>query len=375
MIEIKEVKGRRMLKQFIEFPVKLYKDCPYFTPYLYDDELNNLIPSRNPASKYCKFKLFLAYKDKKIVGRICGIINNFANEKYHQNRVRFNRIDMIDDIEVTKALIGAVEQFGKEYGLTEINGPLGYSDQDKEGMLIKGFDQLNMFVTFYTHEYYVKHMEQLRFKIDARWKEYKIMIPKELDPRLVKSSQFVQKKFGLHLRTFKSKRELKKEIVIEFLKLINTCYADLYGYVPIDEKQMDHLAAQYIPLINLRYLSLVYDKNDKMVAAGLLIPTPVHALKKHKGHLFPFGFIDFLHDLNHAKILDMLLVACDPTYQNTGVMSIIFENSIRHAIEDGIEHAETGPELEYNTNVQALWKTFDTVNHKERVCWLKPIEK
>ncbi len=374
MIEIKEVKGRRMLKQFIEFPVKLYKDCPYFTPYLYEDELANLTPGKNPAAKYCEFKLFLAYKDKKIVGRICGIINHFSNEKYHQNRVRFNRIDMIDDIEVTKALIKAVEDFGKEHGLTEINGPLGYSDQDKEGMLTKGFDQMNMFVTFYTHEYYVEHMKQLGFKVDAKWNEYKIIIPKEIDPRITKMSQFVQKKYKFHLQKIKSKRELKRDVIIEVLKLTNVCYANLYGYVPIDEKQMIHLADQYIPLVNLNYLQLVRDENEKLVAYGLMIPTPVNALKKHKGHLFPLGWIDFLKDLKHSKVLDMLLVAVDPKYQSSGVMAIIFEKAISNAIKNGITHAETGPELEYNENVQSLWKNLETINHKERVCWLKPIE-
>lgn len=374
MIEIKEVKGRRMLKQFIEFPVKLYKDCPYFTPYLYEDELANLTPGKNPAEKYCEFKLFLAYKDKKIVGRICGIINHFSNEKYHQNRVRFNRIDMIDDIEVTKALIKAVEDFGKEHGLTEINGPLGYSDQDKEGMLTKGFDQMNMFVTFYTHEYYVEHMKQLGFKVDAKWNEYKIIIPKEIDPRITKMSQFVQKKYKFHLQKIKSKRELKRDVIIEVLKLTNVCYANLYGYVPIDEKQMIHLADQYIPLVNLNYLQLVRDENEKLVAYGLMIPTPVNALKKHKGHLFPLGWIDFLKDLKHSKVLDMLLVAVDPKYQSSGVMAIIFEKAISNAIKNGITHAETGPELEYNENVQSLWKNLETINHKERVCWLKPIE-
>ncbi|CDD92106.1 putative uncharacterized protein [Coprobacillus sp. CAG:826] len=373
MIEIKEVKGRRMLKQFIDFPTKLYKDCPYFTPYLYEDEVNNLTPKKNPAFSYCDFKLFLAYQDKKIVGRICGIINHFANNKYNQKRVRFNRIDMIDDIEVTKALIHAVEEFGLAYGMEEICGPLGYSDQDKEGMLIKGFDQLNMFVTFYTHEYYIHHMQALGFVEDARWKEYKIFFPKEVDPKIRRLSEFVQKKYKLHLQKIRSKRELKKKDIIEVLKLMNVCYANLYGYVPIEEKHMMHLAGEYFPLLHLDYLQLVRDENEKLVAFGLMIPTPVKALKKHNGHLYPFGFIDFLHDLKHAKVLDMLLVAVDPAYQSSGAMAIIFEKAIENAIKNKMEHAETGPELEYNDKVQSLWKSFDHECHKERVCFVKKI--
>ena len=189
MIIIKEVKGKRMLKKFIDFPLSLYKNCPYFTPYLFEDELANLTPGKNPASRYCDFKLFLAYKENKIVGRICAIINRFANEKYHQKRIRFNRIDMIDDIEVTKALINAVEQYGKENGLEEINGPLGYSDQDKEGLLTYGFDKHNMFATFYTYEYYVQHLKQLGFVQDAKWNEYRIYIPEKVDPLISKIAQ------------------------------------------------------------------------------------------------------------------------------------------------------------------------------------------
>ena len=374
MIEIKEVTNKKMLKQFIDFPAKLYKDCPYFTPYLYEDEIDNLEPGKNPASKYCDFKLFMAYKDGKLVGRICGILNHFSNSKYNQKRIRFNRIDMIDDIEVTKALIKAVEDFGKANGMEEINGPLGYSDQDKEGMLTKGFDQLNTFMTFYTHEYYVEHMKKLGFNVDVTWKEYKVFMPKEVDPRLRKMSKFVQNKYGFRLQKIKSKRQLTKDVIVEVLKLTNVCYANLYGYVPIDEKQMMHLASQYIPLINLKYLSLVRDQNNKLVAYGLMIPTPVRALKKHNGHLFPVGWMSFLWALKHAKVLDMLLVAVEPQYQSSGVMSMIFEQCIDNAIKDGIEHAETGPELEYNTNVQSLWKMFDTENHKERVCWLKKID-
>jgi len=195
MILIKEVQNKKDLKKFIQFPNDLYKDCPYFTPCLYMDEMNCLDVKKNPASQYCDFKLFLAYKDDELVGRICGIINHHANKKYNQKRVRFNRIDMIDDIEVTKALINAVETWGKENDLEEINGPLGYSDQDKEGLLIKGFDQLNMFITIYSYPYYMEHLKQLGFMEDAYWNEYKIFIPKQVDPRITRIARHVEKKY------------------------------------------------------------------------------------------------------------------------------------------------------------------------------------
>lgn len=373
MIIVKEVTSKKMLNKFINFPISLYKDCPNFTPYIYEDEISNLKRKNNPNSKYCSYKLFLAYDNKKIVGRICAIINRYSNEKYNQKRIRFNRIDMIDDIEVTKALIKKVEEYGKENGLNEICGPLGFSDQDKEGMLTKGFDKLNSFMTFYTYPYYPKHLEQLGFVADATWKEKQIFIPKIIDKKIERLASIVKDRFKLHLQKFKSKRELKKEIIVEVLKLVNKCYGNLYGYVPIDEDQMMSLASQYIPLVNLHYFQVVRDENEKIVAIGLMIPSPVKALKRHNGHLFPFGFLSFLYELKHSKILDMLLIAVEPSYQNKGIVSIIFEDAIKHAIEDKIEYAETGPMLINNYKIHNLWKRFDQLDHKERVCFLKRI--
>lgn len=374
MIEIKEVHSKKDLKTFINFPVKLYKDAPYFTPLLMMDEMNCLDVKKNPASTYCKFKLLLAYKDGKLVGRICGIINNFANQKYNQKRVRFNRLDMIDDIEVTKVLIGAIEAWGKENGLEEINGPLGYSDQDKEGLLTKGFDQLNMFITCYTHEYYVRHLKELGFVEDAKWNEYKIFIPKEVDPRIAKLAKRVEERYNLHMVHLKSKRHIKN-YVMKALYLVNECYKDLYGYVPIDDDQIRHLAAQYVPLINLDYLQLVETEDKRIVGLGLMVPSPALAVKKSKGRLFPFGWIGFFKALKKSKVLEMLLVAVDPAYQNKGVNAMIITEAVNNAIKNKVEYAETGPELQTNVPVQSLWKTFESEHHKERHCFLKPITK
>lgn len=374
-ITIVVVNSHRLLRKFIDFPLSLYKGNPYFTPYIFEDEIDNLTPGKNPANKYCDFRLFLAYRGKTIVGRVCGIINRFANEKYHQKRVRFNRIDMIDDIEVTKALLGAVEAWGKENGLTEINGPLGYSDQDKEGLLTKGFDQHNMFATFYTHPYYVTHLESLGFKVDATWVEYRLYFPENLDAKFTKLADYAKKKFNVHLVHIKSKRKKHlKPYVYQVLGLVNRAYKDLYGYVPIDEKQMDHLADMTIPLINLDYLQVVCDENEKVVAFGLMMPTPVFALKKCNGHLLPFGWIGMLSAIKHSKVLDMLLIAIEPELKNSGILTIVFEAALKNAIKNKVKYAETGPELEYNTNVQALWKSFRSEQHKTRSAFLKSID-
>lgn len=372
MIEIKVVAGKKMLHRFIDFPLSLYKDCPYFTPYLFEDEIENLTPGKNPATSYCDFKLFMAYKDGKEAGRICAIISRFGNEKYNQKRVRFNRIDMIDDIEVTRALIGAVERFGLENGMEEICGPLGYSDQDKEGLLTYGFDQMNMFATFYTYPYYVEHLKALGFVQDALWLEYKIPVPQTVDPTITKIAEHARELYHLRVVKIKNKRQLKPYI-FKVLTLTNKCYANLYEYVPIDEKQMIHLAAQYVPLVNMNYLQIVENENGDLVGYGLMIPTPVNALKKSNGHLFPFGWIGFLTAIKKSKVLDMLLISVDPDYRRKGAAALILETANNVCLKNGIKYAETGPTLENNLDIQALWNRFDKVHHKTRACFIKKI--
>jgi hypothetical protein len=374
MVTIEVVNTKKALKQFIDFPSKLYRDNPYFTPYIYEDELNNLNPKKNPASSYCDFRLFLAKKDGKIVGRVAAIINRYSNDKYQEKRIRFNRIDFIDDAAVFDALIDAVAAYGKSHGMTQLAGPLGYSDQDKEGLLTFGFEEKNMFVTFYNAAYYVTHFERYGFKKDATWNEYQIQVPKSVPPILDKISQRVLERNHLHLVRVKSKRY--KELapyIKQIFTLMNKTYDHLYGYVPVKEDLMDMLAKQYIPLVNLDYIQLVCDEQEKVVAFGLMIPSPVDALKRSKGHLFPFGFIDFFRQLKRSKVLDMLLVAVEPELKNSGVLALVFTEAIRNAIKNGIAYAETGPELENNAHVQALWKNFDHRHHKSRSAFVKDI--
>lgn len=372
MITIKEVTTKRELHKFIQYPIHLFKGVEQFTPYIFEDEVANLTPSKNPASAWCDFKLFLAYQDKKIVGRICGIISHFANDKYKQKRVRFNRIDMIDDIEVTKALLNAVAKWGKENGMTEIVGPLGYSDQDKEGLLVEGFEYVNMFATFYHFPYYKDHFESLGYVVDATWVEARITIPKTLDERYPRIKEFIYKKYNVRALDIKSKAELKPYIV-KVLSLVNRTYDHLYGYVPISEDAMKKLAKETMPLLNIRYTNIIVDPDDNVVAFGISIPSPVFALKKINGKLYPFGFIKFLRALKHSKQLDLLLIAIEPHLKNSGIINLVFGEAIQHAIEDGIEYAETGPQLIDNLEVQSLAKKFEYIRHKKRVCFVKDI--
>lgn len=376
MIEIVEVTNKRLLRKFINFPVKLFKDVEEFTPYIFEDEMENLDPKRNHAAVYADFVLYLAYKDGEIVGRICGILNKRTNEKYNEKRMRFNRIDMIDDIEVTKALIRAVAEYGKAHGMNELVGPLGFNDQDKEGLLIEGFEYHNMFATFYHPPYYVEHFRKLGFVEDAVWNEYRVYIPEAMPERLSKVAEFTRKKSNLRLLEFTNKRYLKKHqihYVKEAIELVDETYKDLYGYIPNDPAQIDQLVGQYIDLVHLDYVHIVLDENDKVVGFGLSIPTPSFALKRSKGKLLPFGWIGVLRALKKEKVLDMLLVAIKEEYQKTGILSLIYEQSINNAIKNGIKYAETGPELVTNEAVNSMWKILDHKRHKRRAAFVAPI--
>ena len=367
---VKEVKTKHDRAKFVDFPTNLYRDNSFFTPPIFEDEMTQLAPN-NLSHTECEYKLFLVYEKKRIVGRVCAIINHYANTKYQQKRLRFNRLDMIDDIEVTKVIMDTLFSFAKAKGMDELVGPLGFSDQDKEGMLVEGFDQKNMFVTLYNAPYYVKHLEQLGFRVETNWVEKRIKVPQKLDPKLTRLASIISERRGVHLVRLKSKnKHYLKPYIKQIFPLMNKAYSHLYGYVPVKEHLMNQLVNQYLPMIHFDYLQLVVDKNNQLVAFGIMIPSPVDALKKHQGHLFPFGWIDFLISQHTSKVLDMLLIAVDPAYKNSGVLALIFEDAIKNAIKNHIQYCESGPELETNLEVQGLWKSFEHLQHKKRSCFI-----
>jgi hypothetical protein len=370
---VKEVSSRKDRKKFVDFPTFLYQNNPYFTPPIFEDEMEQLSPN-HPSHHSCEYKLYLVFNGQTIVGRVCAIINHYANQKYHQKRLRFNRIDMIDDIAVTKTIMQTLSAWAMEKGMNELVGPLGFSDQDKEGMLVEGFEKKNMFVTLYNSPYYVEHMKQLGFKVDVTWVEKRIRVPAVLDPKLTKLAQLIADRRGVKLVQLKSKnKQYLRPYIRQIFPLMNKAYDHLYGYVPVQDHLMDQLVKSYLPMIHLDYLQLVVDKDNKLIAFGIMIPSPVDGLKKHRGHLFPFGWIDFLLSQKQSKVLDMLLIAVDPLYKNSGVLTLIFEDAIKKAILHRIEYCESGPELETNLEVQALWKSFDHQQHKKRSCFVRQI--
>lgn len=372
-VQIKLVENKKELKQWVDFPNKLYKNVDAYVPFLMVDELDTFTKEKNPAYEFCETKLFLAYKNSQIVGRIAGLINHAANNKWGTNAIRFTRFDFIDDFEVSSALFNKVVEWGKQNGLTRVMGPIGFTDMDHEGMLIEGYDELNMSITFYNHPYYLNHMTKLGLVKDVDWVEYQLTVPSELDPKLSKMSDFLQQRNGYKLVTYTDRKTLLND-AYEAFKVIDVAFSKLYGTVPLTDKVINKAVSDYIPLVDLKYICSVRDKDGAIAGFAVLVPSIAKALKKSNGRMFPFGVFRLLKALKGKNdTLEMFFIAVQPEHQKKGLPAIIMNHMIKVCIENGVKICETGPELELNENVQSLWKGFNTRNHKRRRCFKKDI--
>ncbi|MBE5733542.1 MAG: GNAT family N-acetyltransferase [Clostridiales bacterium] len=372
-VVVKEVLTKKDLKKWVEFPNKLYKNVPAFVPFLTSDELATFTKKENPAYDFCETKLYLAYKNDKIVGRIAGLINHAANKKWGTSYIRFTRFDFIDDFEVSSALFNKVVEWGKNRGYDGVIGPIGFTDMDHEGMLIEGFDELNMSITFYNYEYYLTHMEKLGLTKEVDWVEYLLTVPEKRDPKLAKISEYLQKKNGYKLVTYKKTKELEAD-AYEAFKVIDQAFSKLYGTVPLTDNVINKTVADNIPLMNLKYICSVKDKNNVLVGFAVLVPSIAKALKKSNGKLLPFGIFRLLKALRGKNdVLEMFFIAVKPEYQSQGVPAIIMDHVVKMLIDNGVKYCETGPELELNAEVQSMWKHFSVRNHKRRRCFVKKI--
>ncbi len=372
MITIKEVKTKLDSWRFTEFPNKLYKDVEPFVPALSLDERNVFNPKKNPMFEYCDAVRYLAYDGNKIVGRIAGLINHKWNEAYKIKKARFTRIDMIDDIEVTKALIAKIIEWAHSYNCDTLIGPIGFTDLDRMGLLVEGFDQLNMFITIYTHAYYKKHLEQLGFIKDVDWTEKKITWPTEVSDKIRRGAEIARKRFGYQLIKCNKKKDVFKYIYDAF-DMYNVSFNELYGFYPLSSKVMDYYIAQMIALIDLEYLWFVLDKENKVVGFTIIMPSLAKANKRNNGKLLPFGIFRLLRTLKKHDVIDLYFIAVDPKHHGHGIIALMFEDGIKTGIKHGVRYAETGPELELNVNIQNQWKDFEYVEHKRRRCYTKPI--
>ena len=375
-ITIKKVTTKRDLKRFIRFNYELYKGNAYSVPDLYDDMLNTFNRKKNAAFEFCEAEYFLAYKDGKLAGRVAAIINHRANQAWGKKDVRFGWIDFTDDAEVSDALIRTVEQWGKERGMTDIVGPLGFTDMDAEGMLIEGFDQLGTMATIYNYPYYPQHMERMGFVKDADWVEFKIYIPDGIPDKHKRIADIIQRKYNLQIKKYTSAKKIAAEYGQAIFRLINEAYSQLYGYSALSQRQIDQYVKMYLPILDLRMVTLITDQNGELVAVGISMPSLSEALQKAHGRLLPFGWYHLLKALFfklRAKMLDLLLVAVKPEYQNKGVNALLFTDLIPVYQQLGFEYAESNPEMELNGKVQAQWEYFRTEQHKRRRAFRKPI--
>ena len=376
-VTIKKVSNRRDLKRFIRFNYELYKHNPYSVPDLYDDMLNTFNKQKNPAFEFCEADYFLAYKDGKLAGRVAAIINHKANDTWQKKEVRFGWIDFIDDTEVSEALIHTVEQWGKERGMTHIQGPLGFTDLDAEGMLIEGFDQLGTMATIYNYPYYPAHIERLGFRKDADWVEYKIYIPDAIPEKHQRISDLIRRKYDLKVKKYTSGKKIAHDYGQAIFDLVNEAYRPLYGYSALTQRQIDQYIKTYLPILDLRMVTLITDAQDQLVAVGISMPSLARALQQSHGRLLPFGWFYLLKALffkRRSHILDLMLVAVKPEYQNKGVNALLFSDLIPVYQQLGFEYAESNPELELNGKVQAQWDYFKTEQHKRRRAFIKEIE-
>lgn len=365
---------RSELKKYVDFGINLYADSPYYVPPLRMDEVNTLLPKENPAFDYCKAQSFMAYRDGEPVGRITAIINSVTNQRTGRKQMRFGFVDFIDDTEVTDALFQAAESWGRGQGMTEVVGPMGFTDMDHEGMLIEGFEEMGTMATIYNYPYYATHMERLGYVKDADWIEFRVEIPDGVPDKFQRIASLVQRKYGLKTLRFTSRRKLRDAYGHALFELINDAYDNLYGYCPLSERQINYYIKQYLGFLRLDCVSVIVDAEDKLVAVGISMPSMSEALRASKGKLFPFGWIPLLKAIKGKNdVVDLLLIAVHKDYLGKGVNALIFADLIPTFIKNGYKFAESNIELEDNDSVQQQWDYYNHRQHRRRRAWKKSL--
>ena len=366
--------SKNELRPFVQFGIDLYKDNPCHVPPLIFDEVNTLRPDKNPAFDFCKAQSFMAWEDGKPVGRITGIINTMVNERTGKKEARFGFLDFVDDDRVSSALFDAVGQWARAEGMEELVGPMGFTDMDHEGMLIEGFDEMGTMATIYNFHYYPAHMERLGFVKDVDWVEYQMTVPDKVPDKMLRITEIVKKKYGLRTVKYTSAKKLKADYGVALFELINKAYDKLYGYSPLTPRQIEYYIDMYLGIIRLEYVSVIVDSEGKLVGVGISIPSFSRALRKSRGRLLPFGWYHMLKALKgRNEVIDLLLVAVDPDYQNKGVNALLFADLIPIYIKNNLKFAESNPELEANESVQGQWQYFERRQHRRRRAFRKSL--
>ena len=375
-VTVRKIESSKDFKIFARFANNLYKDNKYYVPSLLMDDLNTFDPQKNAAYEFCKAEFYLAYKNDKVVGRVAAIINDKANASWNTLQVRFGWFDFIDDIEVSSALLDAVIEFGRKNGMTQIAGPLGFTDFDPEGMLVEGFDRVSTMALIYNHPYYPEHMKQLGYIKETGWLEYRLTLPETMCERHKSIAECVMQRYNLKI-VKKTRGQVKKERYGQkIFNLINETYCNLYGFSLLSEKQIDQYVDMYLGFVDMDMLTFVEDEKGDLIAAGLSIPSLAGALQKCRGELFPFGWWHLLKTMHIKKpdTVELLLIGVRPDYQNKGVNSLMFYDLIERFHKLGFKYAETNANLETNHKIQAMWDSFEKEQHKKRWIFAKEIE-
>ena len=379
-IEIKRVTNQKELKQFVQFHYDLYRGCPQAVPFLYSEELKTLRHDRNAAFDFCEADYFMAFREGKMVGRVAAIINRKANEKWNRQQVRFGWIDFVDDAEVSRRLIETVEQWGRERGMTEIAGPLGFTDMDREGMLIEGFDQDATMYINYNYPYYPVHIENMGgFEKDNDYMEYRVKVPEVIPDKFHKIAQMVSQRYQLHVRKFTRQELVSGGKGQEIFQMINTTYKDLYGYSELSERQIAQLVDEYIKIADLNLVTGVEDwstDEHRMVGFGITFPSFTSALRKTRdGRMLPFGWWHLLRTLKWHKtdVVDLVLIGVLADYRAKGANALIFDDLIQQFQRYGFRWAEAMPQMESNEGVRSQWQYLEATQHRRHRCYRKEI--
>ena len=375
MIEVKKISPtKKNLRKFTQFQIDLYRGNDCYVPPLVSDDVKTLDPKKNPAFDFCEAQCFMAYEGGRPVGRVAAIINNAVNERSGEKSVRFGFLDFEDNPEVSAALMKAVEQWGKERGMTRVIGPLGFTDLDHEGMLIEGFDELSTMATIYNYPYYPEHIERLGYAKDSDWKEFVMDVPDGIPEKMNRVADIVKKRTGLKVKKYTSRKKIKEEYGRALFELVNEAYDQLYEYSPLTDRQIEYYINQYLDLLDLDLVTIIVDEEEKLVGVGISMPSMSRALQKAKGKLFPFGWIPLLKGLKGKNDrVDLLLVAVKPEYQSKGVNALLFQDLIPYYITRGFKWAESNPEMETNAKVQSQWDYFTHRQHRRRRSYVKNI--
>ena len=374
-VTIRTVETAKELRTFVKFPLLLYKDCPYYVPNLFLDELTALNPQKNPMGKYSKSKKFLAYKDGKVVGRVMAIINEIANRDWNHAEVRFGWIDFIDDKEVSKALLEAVIAFGKEHGMTQVSGPLGFTDFDNEGCVVEGFEDISSFLLKYNYPYYGEHFEALGLAKVNDWLEFRIFAPEAVPEKLTRAAGIISERYGLHIRKITKRQVRKEHYGQKIFDLVNRTYKHLFDFTILPPEVIDSYVNTYLGLLDLKYVTLVEDNQGKLVALAISMPSLANAVKKCNGYLFPFGWWHVVKSmyLKHEDGIELMLIGVDPEYRNRGIHAMLFSDLLPNIINSGFKYAETNAEMETNHSVQNLWNDFQREFKRRRRVFSKEI--